>query len=99
MEAQGKRHMGTAHMKLLRKAEVSEMVGLSYPTIWRWVRDGKFPAPRTIGATNDKDGEVRWLQSEVEAWVESLPMRAYSLAKAQLRIRAKLPEISRNEKK
>jgi predicted DNA-binding transcriptional regulator AlpA len=42
------------------------MVGVSYPTIWRWVRDGKFPAPRTIGATNSKDGAVRWVQSELK---------------------------------
>ena len=65
-------------MRLLRKAEVLEMVGVSYPTIWRWVRDGKFPAPRTIGATGAKDGAVRWVEAEVCAWIEGLPKREYA---------------------
>lgn len=86
-------------MKLLRKSEVLDMLGVSYPTIWRWVRDGKFPAPREIGATDGKDGTVRWVQSEVEAWIKGLPQRAYSQAKAQLKISAKLHDIERNEKK
>jgi prophage regulatory protein len=84
-------------MKLLRKSEVLEMVGVSYPTIWRWVRDGKFPAPREIGGKDVR--AVRWVQSEIEAWMEALPTRVYSPARGQLRINAKLPEMSRNEKK
>ena len=86
-------------MRLLRKSEVLEMVGVSYPTIWRWVRDGKFPAPRTIGATTAKDGVVRWVESEVRAWIEDLPKREYPPANAQLIPSAKLDEMQSNTKR
>jgi predicted DNA-binding transcriptional regulator AlpA len=36
-------------MKLLRKSEVLDMVGVSYPTIWRWIREGRNSALGSIG--------------------------------------------------
>lgn len=62
-------------MKLLRKAEVLEMVGVSYPTIWRWVRAGSFPKPISMGERS------MWVMDEVQAWILSLPRRQYGNGK------------------
>ncbi len=53
--------------RLLSKAEVLLMTGVTYPTIWAMVRARKFPAGRYIGA------RVFWLKSEVDAFIDGLP--------------------------
>lgn len=35
--------------RLIKKAELLELVGASYPTIWRWMRDGAFPRSVILG--------------------------------------------------
>lgn len=30
-------------VRLLSKSEVCDRVGATFPTIWQWMRDGKFP--------------------------------------------------------
>jgi predicted DNA-binding transcriptional regulator AlpA len=55
--------------RLLQKREVLAITGLSYPTIWGWMRLGKFPRSRIVG------GKSMWLASEVQAWVAGLPVR------------------------
>lgn len=62
-------------MRLLQKAEVTEMVGVSYPTIWRWMRDGKFPRPVEMGERS------MWIMDEVQDWMLSLPRRQYGAEK------------------
>ena len=52
------------------KKQVLDRVGVSFPTIWRRMLAGKFPRARTIG-----DLKSVWLESEVEAWINALPMR------------------------
>jgi predicted DNA-binding transcriptional regulator AlpA len=37
-------------MRLLSREEVSDLLGVTYVTIWMWTRDGKFPLGRSIGA-------------------------------------------------
>lgn len=37
--------------------------GVSVPTLWRWVKDGKFPQPVKLGP-----GSTRWRESDVLAW-------------------------------
>jgi len=46
--------------KLLRAAEVAEMVGCSASTIWRWTSEREFPQPIRLG------GSTRWVSTEVE---------------------------------
>jgi prophage regulatory protein len=58
-------------MRLIRKAEVLEMVGVSYPTIWRWMRAGVFPKPL---ATINRS---MWIEQEVADWIASLPRRQF----------------------
>jgi prophage regulatory protein len=54
--------------RLLRAAEVTARTGLSRTSLWRAERAGRFPARRVIGA-----GMVAWMESEVQAWIESRP--------------------------
>jgi len=57
--------------KLLFKGEVQERVGLSFPSIWGMMRNGTFPAGREVG------GKTGWIESEIDAWIESRPHRRY----------------------
>jgi predicted DNA-binding transcriptional regulator AlpA len=53
--------------RLLSKREVCERLGVTYPTLWGWMRKGEFPRSVTFG------GRTSWIESEVEAWVNNLP--------------------------
>ena len=56
-------------IRLLSKVEVLDRVGVSYPTIWQWMRAGTFPRSRALGAS------TVWIAAEVEAWMAALPKR------------------------
>jgi predicted DNA-binding transcriptional regulator AlpA len=45
----------------------------NYVTVWRWMRDGKFPLPYIVGA----GGKSLWLESELDEWQANLPKRVY----------------------
>jgi predicted DNA-binding transcriptional regulator AlpA len=55
--------------RLLSKHDVVAITSLSFPTIWAWMRAGKFPRSRIVG------GKSMWLASEVNAWLAGLPVR------------------------
>jgi predicted DNA-binding transcriptional regulator AlpA len=57
--------------RLLSKAEVCHRVGKTFPTIWQWMQEGKFPRAR------DNHGVPGWLDSEVSAWIRGLPLKPY----------------------
>jgi predicted DNA-binding transcriptional regulator AlpA len=42
----------------------SGIVPVSAPTIWRWISEGTFPAPKRLGANS-----VAWDSAEVDAWI------------------------------
>ncbi|WP_420887758.1 helix-turn-helix transcriptional regulator [Candidatus Nitrotoga arctica] len=52
---------------LIPRKTVEKLSGLSRATIYRLIKSGKFPRPLSIGT-----GSVRWRQSEVIAWQQSL---------------------------
>jgi prophage regulatory protein len=56
-------------VRLISKPEVLDRVGVTFPTIWKWMREGKFPRSRQLG------GKSCWIESEVEAWINALPVR------------------------
>ena len=58
-----------AGLQLLSKPEVLDRVGVTYPTLWAWMRQGKFPRSRELG------GKAAWIEAEVEAWIAALPVR------------------------
>lgn len=52
---------------LIPRKTVEKLSGLSRATIYRLIKAGKFPRPLSIGT-----GAVRWRQSDVIAWQQSL---------------------------
>ena len=58
-----------AHVRLLDKDEACSIAGASFPTIWAWMRTGTFPRSRVVG------GKSKWLSTEIETWVQGLPVR------------------------
>jgi len=56
-------------VRLLSKHEIVAITGVTYPTVWAWMRDGAFPRSRVVG------GKSAWLSSEIEAWIAGLPLR------------------------
>jgi predicted DNA-binding transcriptional regulator AlpA len=53
--------------RLLSRAEVIELIGVSGVTLWSWQRQGRFPRSR------DLNGKAVWLASEVERFLANLP--------------------------
>ena len=51
---------------LLKLAEVSLKVGMKKSAIYDAIAHGTFPAPLKHGATS------RWVESEVQAWIDGL---------------------------
>ena len=60
--------MMSATERLLRPKEVCQRLGISYPTLARWVKEGKIKAVRTAG------GKYRIPESEVRRIAEGLPV-------------------------
>jgi prophage regulatory protein len=52
--------------RILRKPAVIERVGLSDTTIWRLMREGKFPRPVRLS-----ENAVGWRELDIDAWIES----------------------------
>ncbi len=49
--------------RFLRKRLILAATGMSDTTIWRLVRDGKFPPPTKLGPNS-----VSWRESDYEEW-------------------------------
>jgi predicted DNA-binding transcriptional regulator AlpA len=57
-------------LRLLTKPEILLIAGgVSYVTLWSWVRAGTFPRSRVVG------GKSMWRSDEVQAWLDALPVR------------------------
>jgi predicted DNA-binding transcriptional regulator AlpA len=57
-------------LRLLTKPEVLLIAGgISYVTLWSWMRAGTFPRSRVVG------GKSMWRSDEVQAWLDALPVR------------------------
>jgi predicted DNA-binding transcriptional regulator AlpA len=56
-------------VRLLSKHEVRAIAGVSFPVIWKWMRQGTFPRSRIVG------GKSMWISTEIEAWLANLPVR------------------------
>lgn len=56
--------MGTD--RVIRRAELLRITGVSAASVYRWVASGTFPAPRRLGPN-----ATGWLESEVVAWLQS----------------------------
>jgi len=56
----------------LSKTQVLKKIPVTGPTLWAWVRQGRFPRPRAIS-----DNKTVWLQSEIDEWMRQRPVRSY----------------------
>lgn len=50
----------------LRDTEIARRYSISRPTVWRWVKQGKFPKPLKLGG-----GSSRWKLKDLEAWEQT----------------------------
>jgi predicted DNA-binding transcriptional regulator AlpA len=55
--------------RLLDKSQICKIANVTYPTVWAWMRAGKFPRARIVG------GKSMWLSTDIEAWLTTLPVR------------------------
>lgn len=70
---------------LLPRKTVEKLSGLSRASIYRLIKIGKFPRPFSIGT-----GSVRWKQSDITAWQQSLSTTACPAAPIGAQTRALL---------
>ena len=56
----------------LSKQQVLRKIPITAPTLWSWVRAGKFPRPRAISPN-----KTCWIEAEVDAWIRARPLRNY----------------------
>ena len=50
--------------RLVYRREVLYALGCSNTTLWRWIRDGRFPAGFLVG------GRRAWRESDITSWIE-----------------------------
>ena len=60
-------------IKLLRIAAVVDKTGLSKRTIYRWMKQGKFPAQFSL--CNSR--VVAWNSTQIDSWIKSQPQLSY----------------------
>jgi prophage regulatory protein len=53
-------------VRAIRTEQVMRMTGLWRTTIFRAVKEGRFPKPMKLG-----ERAVGWLESDIRAWLES----------------------------
>jgi predicted DNA-binding transcriptional regulator AlpA len=53
---------------VLRKRDVSKLLGVSETSLWRWQRDPslQFPKPIQLGVSR-----VGWLEADIYSWLEA----------------------------
>lgn len=59
----------TISYTLLSTSDVQKIAPVSNVTLWRWVRDGKFPAPIQVAKNNF------WRSDEIGAWMDEMSSR------------------------
>lgn len=50
-------------VRMIRLADVCDMIGLKHTAIYERISNGTFPKPIKIGKAS------RWLETEVQAWI------------------------------
>ena len=62
-------------LRFLNKAEVEERTALSFPTIWKLMRQGRFPQARCVDDT--MFSKPLWLEHEIDEWMLARPTKSY----------------------
>lgn len=53
-------------MRILRKREVADRLGISTMTLWRWEKSGDFPRKVQLGSAS-----VGYLEDEIDNWIQA----------------------------
>lgn len=53
-------------MHYIKDTQIAARLGVSRATIWRWSKEGSFPAPIKLGSAC-----TRWKMCEIEKWENS----------------------------
>ena len=53
--------------RLIVKTELLRRVPVTFPTIFKWMKNGDFPRSRNLG------GKAGWIESEVDDWINARP--------------------------
>ena len=51
-------------MRILRRADVQKLTGLSRSTIYRWSSNGSFPKPSKLSPR-----AVGWVEDHIDTWI------------------------------
>ena len=65
----------TKFPKFLSRKQVCTIVGVTYPSLWTWVRAGHFPPGRKLGIGEGNRNKIVWVESEVIHWMETRPVQ------------------------
>lgn len=57
--------MSNAH-KVLRLNDVIGITGIGRSSIYKWMTDGTFPSPLSLGVRS-----VGWLEKDIQEWLDS----------------------------
>src|SRR5215472_18813707 len=61
---------------LIDKRELLAIIGCTYPVVWEWQRDKKFPLGHTVV------GKTMWHAAAIADWLDGLPVRPVKAADA-----------------
>jgi predicted DNA-binding transcriptional regulator AlpA len=61
-------------VRLIFKKETLALLGVSYGSVYLWMRAGQFPLPRQIGP-GGRSARIAWYEHEVQAWLRARPPR------------------------
>jgi predicted DNA-binding transcriptional regulator AlpA len=68
----------------MSKTEVMALLPIKSPvSLWSWVKQGRFPAPRQIGPEGSRRSTIGWLDREVYEALANLPKRLPKGSKVQ----------------
>ena len=68
----------TSRSKLLRIKEVAQWIGVSQSAIYKWSAEGRFPAPIKLGGDDQKRVAARWLEEDIQQWIQERINAAHS---------------------
>jgi predicted DNA-binding transcriptional regulator AlpA len=61
--------------RLLSKAEVLDLIGVTYTTLWEWMGRDEFPRAIELGKPNGRSTKIAWYESEILDWIAARPRR------------------------
>jgi predicted DNA-binding transcriptional regulator AlpA len=65
----------TIFPKFISRKQVCALVGVTYPSLWGWIKAGHFPPGRKLGIGTGNRNKIVWLESEVLEWMTTRPLQ------------------------